>query len=519
MAERKKNTNDWVFDPGKINPAEPKQTDNTESTRPRQRREKSEKGNPLAILFCMVVLLVVFSIMPWAKWTGNKVKDFNLVEDLFPSSEIAVTEEVIDPELLMALEDEYRTEPEQPVKKEINQTASTDNVGDEGQSPDSESDIEPVYNEVTAKSSRINGMMVLEDYTPEGGRGGISRLKEIFASASNRPVRIAVIGDSYIEGDIFTQDIRRLLQDEYGGNGVGYMAMHSEFPGFRRSVTQTSSGWRNVDIRKSKSDTLRPLAGEYYVANAGAKSSFTGVKKMAHADSWDKAVFAYQSPVAGKLTFKKDGKEPFDVEVMPSEDIKFVTVSGPMSKVEVNVDAPGLKALGMWLIPERGISVDCMSLRGNSGLSHRNLSRETARKLSLEIPYDIIILEYGINALSSAQKDYTNYSNLMVKVVNEIRRVYPGAEILMLGIGDRGQKSGSAVKSLPTAKAMVNAQRKTAMTAGILFFDTREAMGGEDAIVEWRNKGYVNADYIHLNHKGGGELAKIFVDALNRSIK
>ncbi len=61
---------------------------------------------------------------------------------------------------------------------------------------------------------------------------------------------------------------------------------------------------------------------------------------------------------------------------------------------------------------------------------------------------------------------------------------------------------------------MVSTQRAVARRCGIAFWDTREAMGGDDAIVNWRERKLVNADYIHLNHKGGEELARLFVDAL-----
>lgn len=39
-------------------------------------------------------------------------------------------------------------------------------------------------------------------------------------------------------------------------------------------------------------------------------------------------------------------------------------------------------------------------------------------------------------------------------------------------------------------------------------------MGGEDAVVAWRNDRLVNADYIHLNHKGGEVLGKKLADAI-----
>ncbi|MFQ8804906.1 MAG: hypothetical protein ACLR8Y_07075 [Alistipes indistinctus] len=43
--------------------------------------------------------------------------------------------------------------------------------------------------------------------------------------AAGRPVRIAVLGDSFIEGDIITADLREQLQNLCGGRGVGFCAV------------------------------------------------------------------------------------------------------------------------------------------------------------------------------------------------------------------------------------------------------------------------------------------------------
>ena len=42
-----------------------------------------------------------------------------------------------------------------------------------------------------------------------------------------RPVRIAYFGDSFIEADIFTADLRERFQSEFGGCGVGYVPITS----------------------------------------------------------------------------------------------------------------------------------------------------------------------------------------------------------------------------------------------------------------------------------------------------
>lgn len=60
---------------------------------------------------------------------------------------------------------------------------------------------------------------------------------------AGEPVRIAFMGDSFVEGDILTADLRESLQDTFGGGGVGFVPAASPFTGFRQTVKTTSKGW------------------------------------------------------------------------------------------------------------------------------------------------------------------------------------------------------------------------------------------------------------------------------------
>ena len=74
---------------------------------------------------------------------------------------------------------------------------------------------------------------------------------------------------------------------------------------------------------------------------------------------------------------------------------------------------------------------------------------------------------------------------------------------------------------MKTAAAMTAAQRDIARNTGCVFWDTREAMGGENSIVAWAKADppRANKDYIHLTHHGGSVLAKEFVKSLLHAVK
>ncbi|MDE5940989.1 MAG: hypothetical protein K2H14_02645 [Muribaculaceae bacterium] len=462
----------------------------------------SETGNPFKVIIIAVGVLVALSALPWGKMTGNFLKDYNLFEDLLGHSPRGASGggELVDPELEAALAEMPVAAPH-PDGQEVAADATPDDI------PAAEPDT-------AAVAPRHDGMVGIEDYTPASS--GLSR----FAAAlgEGRLARVAIIGDSYIEGDVFSQNIREGLQELYGGHGAGFLALHSDIPGFRQSVRQSDSGWTLHDLRKDKRVYGRWLGGVFSTSGAGAAASFSGVGKLAHAGEWSRATLLFIAPSDGVIVIDP-GSGPVEHAVTASDKVQSIVVSEPMKKIKIeNRSVDGLVALGLWLDDDRGVGVDCMSLRGNSGVALRKLDSTLTAGMRSVIDYDLIVVEYGLNAISSDQTDYTSYGRLMEQVIRGIMENYPNADILIMGVGDRGQKAGSSVHSLDAVKHMVSEQRSLARRLGVLFWDTREAMGGTDAVVAWRENGWINADYIHLNHKGGAELASRFVEAVSHSV-
>lgn len=463
---------------------------------------KNNNGKPFIIILLAVLLLAGLSFVPWSRLTDGKIRDFNLIGDILKNRkpDVVTATEQIDPDLKAAL----------TVASNDKETAGAKDAD----GTFTASDTIPAKPR-PAVNPRVGDVVIIEDYTADGS--GLKNLKAAIANRATRPARIAVIGDSYIEGDILTMNVREALQNKYGGCGVGFVPLSSPLTGFRTSVRQTCSGWTVHDMRKKSEPAYKWLAGEWCTASAGAKSRFKGVKNPARLADWQSTKLLYVSPADGNIKITI-GEETKQYPVKAAKDVQAISIDRNTTNIGVETDINGLQALGIWLDGRSGICVDNMSLRGNSGISHRFLDNALCAQMNKYIKYDCIIVEYGINALSSQQSNYNGYANLMAKVIEKLRQCYPGADIVMMGIGDRGQKYDGVVSSLPTAANMVDAQRSVARKTGVLFWDTREAMGGENAVVTWRNDGLINADYIHLNAKGGARLSKLFVQALEKSL-
>lgn len=466
--------------------------------------DKKSSGKPFLIIAGAVAVLAALSFIPWGELTGNFFKDYDLTEDISTvKKERGETDEQIDPALAEA---EKLLAQQAETEKAVRATEAA--VSEGAEVPDSL--MRPKVN------PRQGDLVTFEDYTLQGH--GLRHFKAALANRNSRPARMAVIGDSYIEGDLFTQDIRSILQGKYGGRGVGYVTPHNIVSGFRQSVRQTDKGWEDHDLRKDTQRDSKWLSGQRFSGAPGATVTWKASQTPAHVDGWNTAKILFRAPKAGVIV-TDDGTGPVEHTVEASDAVQAIELTGDMKQLTLtNKSVGGLQLYGAWVNDATGVTVDCMSLRGNSGITHRAVDKTLARDMARFIDYDLIVVEFGINALTSKQKDYSNYARLMGQTLSALKAAYPNADIILMGVGDRGQKSGGAVHSLPTMQYMVEAQRETARKAGVIFWDAREAMGGDDAVVRWRNDKLINADYIHLNAKGGAALARLFTDALDAAL-
>lgn len=458
------------------------------------------KGRPALVIGLATAIVAAASIIGWEKLSDGRIKDYNLVSDLMPDS--AEVPEVGDDASIM-------TESQGIDSLGVSQD-DIHSLAIVGGSDSAE--VQPV----PPAPCRVGDMVVIEDYTTD--HHGLRALRS--SLAAGQLARIAVVGDSYIEGDIMTQDLRSQLQSRYGGSGVGYMNLHSEFPGFRRSVVQGGSGWKSYTATKRGKAAYMGLSEQYSTPSGNAKATYEGTSKVANCDSWTASRVLFCAPNGGTLMTRASSEGEWTTHTLPaSEEVGMVETIAPTSRFELKISDPSVAMLGVWLDSEKGISVDCMSSRGIPGYSLASISPELCASMRRYVNYDLIILEFGINAMSAKQSNYTTFTRNMVKVVDNLRNCYPGADIMIIGVGDRGQKRGGAYHSMSTIGAMIDAQRKAAMESRCLFWDTREAMGGEDAIVEWARDGRANKDYIHLTHKGGASLATSLFNAIKREIE
>ena len=185
-------------------------------------------------LWSLLVLLGV-SLIPPVTIGGVKLRRANIYADLYRFEEHATTE-ATETELFDEAEFDFDLEAvSQQVEAVQQQAAQAEILPHEAPVEyrwvvaETDTPREEIVINPARYSSRLTP---LEDFSVNGA---IAAFCDTLIEA-DRPIRIAVLGDSFIEGDILTADLRERLQAAFGGRGTGFAAMASPLTVCRRSI-------------------------------------------------------------------------------------------------------------------------------------------------------------------------------------------------------------------------------------------------------------------------------------------
>ena len=357
----------------------------------------------------------------------------------------------------------------------------------------------------------------IEDYSV--GHVGLHRFFAALRDRADlgRPVRVAFLGDSFIEGDILVADFRSALQQRFGGRGVGFVPITSVAAQYRPTVKIASEGWKTWSMLTKPDSLPYTLSGMTFEAEAGEPTvTLEAANRYPELDSASCLKLIYERNVATRLCLTVNGRtDSLMTALPPTDSVRQYVYNGPVHKAEMRFrNTEGFRALGVVMEDSVGVSVDNYSLRGNSGMLLEQLDSASCRALNRIHTYDLIVLQYGLNIANDSILQYGWYGRRMEKAIWQVRQCFPTADVLLMGVSDRSRMENGTFCTMPSVLALLHAQRQTAKRAGIPFWNTFGAMGGNNSMVRYVEKNWASKDYTHLGFGGGRELARVLVEAI-----
>lgn len=483
----------------------------------------------LLLVVVIVVALLSLNYLPKITIMGHELRVVDILADIrttsieeedLPYIEIPELSELGDS--VENKQDSIRNEELDTIRKPI---SSEENIVDE---LNLEKKEQPKCVHLNEKWINIDtnedGLTYIVDYSDSTLRGMkpfYSALQKLDENDSY--ARIAVFGDSFIEADILTGDLRSFLQTEYGGSGVGFVPITSPTNGFRPTVIHNFKGWSSHSVTDTSSfkRNMQGISGHYFIPISEASVEMKGQKRYAsHLDTCEVASIFFSNRNAITLTAQVNGGEKVPFYIDASGELQSVVVDGAIGRVNWFTPADSTAVFyGTAMDGKSGIVLDNFSLRGSSGYSLQTIPRKNIDEFNKLRPYDLIILQYGLNVVSNKVYDYNYYRLTMNKVISYLKKSFPQAGILLLSVGDRDYKADDgSYKTMPEIKYFLNMQRQIAKDNKIAFWNMFEAMGGEDSMYDLvhDNPAKANFDYTHINFRGGRFIARKLFESIKQ---
>ena len=318
-------------------------------------------------------------------------------------------------------------------------------------------------------------------------------LKAFYASLADcgeQVVRVLHYGDSQIEEDRMTQQIRESLQQRFGGSGVGLMPLAQTIP------TRTIRQQLHMNGR-----LVQPAQGPQRYIVYGPKrdqrpDGLYGVMGQV-AEMNDSLVSGSESIMA--LCTPQDKKQRYDRwQVFADNSINY-SFSGDT----VRLSGRG-KVYGLSQVSDTGIIVDNIPMRGCLGLVFNKIDSAQLATFYHEQHVRLIILQFGGNAIPANQTPST-ISGIVRGLRNQVRYLQacaPEADILFIGPSDMLTQIDGEWQTYPMIPYMDRLLKKMALEENIAYFSLFRWMGGTGSMKHWQEIGLAGEDGIHFTRAG-----------------
>ena len=346
--------------------------------------------------------------------------------------------------------------------------------------------------------------------------------------------RITHYGDSPITNDGITSTVRRIMQEQYGDAGHGFILIDRPWAWYgHQAITFTSGGdWDNNPMIGGKLGdggfglggvASRASGPGKYARFAPASDGQTG-KNFSRME-----VYYLQQPGGGQFSVDVNGAGTQTVSTASDMTTSgFYEIKAPgagPNAFSVKTTGGSVRLFGAVIENDGpGVVYDSLGVNGAyAGLLATAMNPDHwAEQLQHRNP-NLVIINYGTNESQYASDDQMErYDKDLREVIRRVRAALPGVSILLVSPMDRGKRAGGGkIITMPSIPKIVEMQRRVALETGCAFFNTFEAMGGAGTMAKWAagtgKNHLVGGDLTHPTAEGAEIVGRLIFEAIKDS--
>ncbi len=320
------------------------------------------------------------------------------------------------------------------------------------------------------------------------------------ADAGTKKIRVVHYGDSQIEEDRMTMQIRETLQKRYGGQGVGLMPLAQTIP--TRTTRQELQ-----------------MNGKIITPQNGPKRYLVyGPKRDQRKDG----LYGVMGQVAIMADSLVSGSEDIIAVCKPQMESahyeRWKIFADSTIRYETNGDTVWLSGkgavYGLSQESDTGVIVDNIPMRGCLGLVFTKMDSTQLATFYAEENVKLIIMQFGGNAIPFNEQPSTIKSIVkgLRDQVRYVQRCAPEASILFIGPSDMIRKKDSEWQTYPMVPYMDKLLRKMALEENIAYFSLYNWMGGSGSMLRWQEAGLAGSDGVHFYRNGAKKAGNAVVE-------
>lgn len=321
--------------------------------------------------------------------------------------------------------------------------------------------------------------------------------------------RILHYGDSHTSADILTADLRNKFQTTFGDGGSGFILAGKPWAWYRRKniSNSLSEGWQVNGLSQST------LVNDGNLGLAGISFSTEEIRQTTTLTASGRYfdIYLLKQPNGGTVEILLDGIKyrqniSLDSNKYEATYVKILAQTNSTHTININTTSIGkVRVLGIDVRQDKGgIIYDALGINGARASRFNFWNWEI---LSSNIAYskpNLIIVAYGSNEVADPDLDLAEYQKNFSRLLQNFQKAAPQASILVISPPDRAIETKGRWQSFDAMPALVEAQRKAALSNGVAFWDLFHAMGGTGSIHRWTRSvtPLAQNDHVHLTRTG-----------------
>lgn len=350
--------------------------------------------------------------------------------------------------------------------------------------------------------------------------------------ADKRAVRIVHYGDSQIEEDRITMIVRRRLQDQFGGGGIGLIPMVQTIPTYTAAQTIEKNGstlpysyvkrylaYGPSSMRLKNSNYYGPMAQAAYVTEA-TDVNVELLRDRVPTYDYDRIRILYSDSI--KVAIIPDSLERGRIMANYRHD----TLTERMRQLTVLLDTMHRSSVirlsgegyvyGLSLETATGVQIDNIPMRGASGTHFVQMATEPFSAYFRETGTKLVIMQFGGNAMPAirTRTAVDRYVESMRMQIHHILGNYKEASLLFIGPSDMITVVDGEQMSYPMLPYLDQTLQTMIEEEGGAYYSLFRKMGGAGSMIAWRDKGLAGEDMIHFTRAGAKKVGEMLAKQL-----